>query len=140
MSEDPYKIEDPSILTYIEHKLIGSSIDREDMIANPRVPMAVLDGRRPIDVADERLKMGEIKSMDAESFGMKVGKLPIIAIGEMSTRSGEIIGQLRVTGVFDFLTEEIDRNPKIISEIKLTSEGREKYMVKDEVSRGEKIG
>ncbi len=139
--EDPYKIEDSSILTFVEHRLIGSSVDRADMIRNPFKPQAVLDGRRPIEVAVERITRREIKSADAEAFGLPARKLPLVALNMMSTKSGDVIDKkLRLTGIFDLVTEEVERDPVVLSKYSLSTEGKKKYLVEGEAGRREKIG
>lgn len=139
--KDPYKIEDTSILTYVEHKLIGSTVGREDMIRNPHTPQAILDGKRPIDVAAERLKVREIKSVDSGAFDMKFGELPIVKLGNISLKTGRTLDtQLQLVGIYDLMTDKVSRDENDLKKHKLTEEDKRKFMVEDEVGRREKLG
>lgn len=139
-SEDPFKIKDPSILTWVEHKLIGSTVDRPDMVRNPFKPQAVLDGRVPFEVAADRIALREIKSMDNKAFDLLFGKLPIICLGRMNWNTGEVEKVLVLLGIFDLETEHIERNPIELAKYKLTDEGRQKYGLEGKVSVTEKKG
>jgi hypothetical protein len=139
-SEDPFKIKDPSVLTWVEHKLIGSTVDRPDMVRNPFKPQAVLDGKTPFEVAADRIALREIKSMDSESFGLPFGKLPLVRLGHMNWSTGEVEKVLVLLGIFDLETEDIERNPIELAKYKLTDEGRQKYGLEGKVSVMEKKG
>jgi hypothetical protein len=139
--EDPLEIKDRTILTLVEHKLLGSTQDRQDMVKNPFTPQAILDGRPAEEVLDARLKQREIVSMLSEYFGFDVGKLPIVALNVLDPISGKVFrGEVRLVGFYDFHADKINRDPIELSKYKLTDEGRRKLMIEDEVGRREKIG
>ena len=142
MSEkkDPFKIKDPSILTWVEDKLIGSTADRPDMVRNPFKPQAVLDGRVPFKVAADRITLREIKSMDYKAFDLPFGKLPLVRLGHMNWSTGEVEKVLVLLGIFDLETEEIERNPIEIAKFQLTDDGRRKYGLEGKVSVRENKG
>lgn len=140
-AKDPFKIEDPSILTWVEQKLIGSTVENEAMIRNPFTPQAILEGKPAKDVFASRAKQREIVSMQSESFGLEIGRLPIIALNFFDRESGSVErGEVRLTGIYDYSSEKINRDPKELSKYRLTEEGRRKFMVEDQVGRREKIG
>lgn len=139
-SRDPYEIKDRTILTFVEHMLIGSTVEREDMIRNPYTPEDVLDGKNIKDVRESRLKQREIVSVQCEDFGLEVGKMPVIALNILDLESGKVSSEIRLAGITDFYSGKINRDPGELAKHPLTEEGKRKYKVEGEVGRREKIG
>ena len=136
-SQDPYEIEDRTILTAVEHKLIGSTVDREDMLRNPLKPQAVLDGRDPREVLTARLKQREIVSMQSGFFGLKPGKMPVVALNVLDAQSGNVASsEVKLTGIYDFYAEKITRDPIELAKHKLNDEGKRKLMTESQRPAG----
>lgn len=121
---DPYEIADRRILTFVEHKLLGSTVDREDMIKNPYTPQAILDGEDPREVFDARLKQREFISMQSGYFGLKTGEMPVVALNVLDQLSGRVSADINLVGVRDFYSQKINRDPEMLKQHRLSDEGR----------------
>lgn len=138
----PFFIEDSSILTLQEHKLIGSGTFLAAMGENPFVPQAVLEGKTPKDVAILRIRQKEIVSPSAAPyFGLKHGKSAVINLNMIDMIRGEVSSkQPRLSGIYDETSGQIIRDPELLVRYQLNDEGKRMFLVEDEVGRREKIG
>ena len=139
---DPFEIEDPTILTLQEHKLIGSGTLLPKMEQNPFIPQAVLEGKTPKEVAILRIRQREIVSTSASRyFGLGMGEAAVIALNMIDLKTGEVMVPVpRLSGIFYEGTGKFVRDPEILAAHRLSDEGKRMFLVGFEGGRREKIG